>query len=169
MVSMTSPLVLLALLVAALCIVTVVRRARHGAAPRSLIYTDADGRGRSLHSPLRPLSGKPDYVIRTRRGDLVPVELKSYRGGARPPHADVIQLGAYLLLLEDVHGRRPRHGILRYPDRSLRVPYTEALRAEVLGLLEHIQHGGSAPPPGAPHPAVCRACPFAPMCDVART
>jgi CRISPR-associated exonuclease Cas4 len=115
------------------------------------------------------LSGKPDYVIRTRRGAHVPVEIKSYRGGARPPHADLVQLGAYLLLLEDLTGKKPQYGILRYRDRTLRVPYTEALRAEVLRLLEQAQRGDARPPAAMPHPSLCRPCPFAPICDAART
>lgn len=159
---------LLALAIAALYLAVRAWRGRCAMPRGVLVYSDADGRGRPLRSPLRPLSGKPDYVIRDRRGDHVPVEIKSYRSGARPPHGDIVQLGAYLLLLEDLHGRRPRHGVLRYPDRVLRVAYTEALRTEVIRLLAHVQRAGQALPPGTPHPALCRTCPFAPRCDAAR-
>jgi CRISPR-associated exonuclease Cas4 len=114
------------------------------------------------------LSGKPDYVLRVRHGSQVPVELKSYRCGVRAPHADLIQLGAYLVLLEDLYGQAPPYGVLRYADRTLRVPFTAELREEVLRLLDEIGHAGKAPPAGAPHPKLCGTCAFAPICDEAQ-
>jgi CRISPR-associated exonuclease Cas4 len=162
------PLLLTVALVAvALYLLLVARRARRVLPRGTVVYSDADGQGRPLLSPHRPLSGKPDYVIQRRRGDHVPVELKSYRRGAQAPHGDLIQLGAYLVLLEDLHGRPPPFGILRYKDRAVRVPYTRELRAEVLRVLDRVQSHGAAPPPGTPHPALCRACPFAPICEMA--
>jgi CRISPR/Cas system-associated exonuclease Cas4 (RecB family) len=150
-------------LLAALFFLSVLHRARRTLPRGTVIYSDADGQARPLISPLRPLSGKPDYVLRVRRGEHVPVELKSYRRGAHAPHADLIHLGAYLVLLEDLNGEPPPFGNSRYTDRALRVPYTAALRAEVLRLLEEVGHAGKGPPAGMPHLSLCQTCPIAPI------
>lgn len=157
-------LVLVAALLAAWSLAALARRFRTALPSGTVVYSDADGRGRPLHSPVRGLTGKPDYVIRTRRGALVPIELKSYRCGAQPPHGDVVQIGAYLLLLEDLYGRPSPFGVLRYTDRCLRVPYSGDLRAEVLRLLADVVASGARQPAGAPSPGLCRRCPFAPIC-----
>ena len=161
---------LLPALAALLVAWVVLRRRLGGGLPRGVVvYSDAEGRGRPLTSPARPLRGKPDQVIRLRSGGLVPVEYKSYRRGSRPPHGDLVQLGAYLVLLEDLHGRAPRYGVLRYADRVQRVRYTAALRREVLRLLEEVRANGRRAPEGRPSRALCRRCPFAPICgDAAR-
>lgn len=141
------------------------RRRMGGGLPRGeVVYSDADGRGRTLSSPARPLRGKPDQVIRLRSGGLVPVEYKSYRRGSRPPHADLVQLGAYLVLLEDLHGRAPRYGVLCYVDGVQRVRYSAALRREVLRLLEEVRANGRRMPSGTPGRGLCGRCPFAPIC-----
>jgi CRISPR-associated exonuclease Cas4 len=157
-------LLLMAVLVVAICLAALARRLGRRLPAGTVVFSDADGRARPLVSPARGLSGKPDYLIRTRRGAHIPVELKSYRCGAHPPHPDVIQLGAYLLLLEDLHGQPPPFGMLQYADRTMRVPYSSALRAEVLKLLAAVAASGAAPPPASPAPTLCRRCPFTPIC-----
>lgn len=157
----------LLLLVGCVVLLTwLVLRRRAGALPRGeVVYSDVEGRGRALTSPLRPLRGKPDAVIRLRSGALAPVEYKSYRWGSRSPHADLVQLGAYLVLLHDLRGRPPAFGVLRYTDRVQRVRYTAALRREVLTTLEQVRATGRRVPAGRPSRSLCRRCPFAPVCD----
>ena len=163
-VSLAFLLLLVASAVVMLSLLALFRR-RRTAFPRGVvIYSDADGRARPLVSPHRSLSGKPDYVLRVRGGAQVPVEFKSYRYGAQPAHSDLIQLGAYLVLLDDLHDRPPPYGVLRYRDRALRVPYTPALRGEVLRLLDAVRGGGGEPPDGSGNTMLCRACPFQPVC-----
>ena len=163
-VSLAFLLLLAASAVFVLSVVALFQRRRRGLPRGEVVYSDADSRARPLVSPRRPLSGKPDYVLRIRGGWQVPVEFKSYRYGAQPPHPDLIQLGAYLVLLDDLHDRPPPYGVLRYRDRALRIPYTPALREEVLRLLEAVRTGGGEPPEGTDSAALCRACPFQPIC-----
>lgn len=161
------------LIVVEVCVVTLglamlLRRLRRALPGGVVVYSDADGHARPLVSPVRPLSGKPDYILRLHGGKLVPVEFKSYRRGALPLHADVVQLGSYLVLLEDLYGHAPPYGILRYRDRSVRVPYTIELRQEIGRLLARVSEGGTSMPAGTPNPTLCHACPFMPICEAAR-
>jgi CRISPR-associated exonuclease Cas4 len=160
--------VAIAALVAALLLVILAgkRRLGHGGGmPRGrIVYQDGGPRTRPLVSPVHPLLGKPDYVVEVRRGVQVPVEYKSYPFGARPPHADLVQLGAYLLLLEDLAGRRPPYGVLRYSNRVVKVAFSRRLRTEVLATLAAVQQARDTPPRGNPSRALCRSCPFAPIC-----
>ncbi len=82
--------------------------------------------------------GKPDYLIRTGR-HVIPVEVK---GGpapeqARPGH--VLQLGAYCLLVEERFGARPPYGIIRYNDKSLKIPFERSLEQTVLATLARMR------------------------------
>jgi CRISPR-associated exonuclease Cas4 len=164
---------ILALLAAALLIAVLLSRrlaqGQDGIPRGKIIYHDTGRAVRSLASPVRPLIGKPDYVVEVRRGVQVPVEYKSYAFGAQPPHADLLQLGAYLLLLEDLAGRRPPYGVLRYSNRTIRVAFSKRLRTEVLDTLAALQQERQTPPRGRPSKVLCRRCPFAPICpDIRR-
>src|SRR5512136_1315330 len=56
---------------------------------------------RPLFSNLHRLSGKPDYLVRSRR-ELIPVEVKSSRAPANGPReGHVLQLAAYCLLVAE--------------------------------------------------------------------
>jgi len=79
-----------------------------------------------LFSARYRLAGKPDYMVETKDG-LIPIEVKPGRRACEPYAADVLQLAAYCLLVEEVCGRRPSHGLLRYADRTFRIPYEPAL------------------------------------------
>ena len=79
--------------------------------------------------------GKPDYLLEVKQGGrtmTVPVEVKSRRQPPEPAPHHVLQLAAYCLLVEDVLGQRPTHGLLRYADATLTIPYTDSLRRQVL-------------------------------------
>jgi CRISPR-associated exonuclease Cas4 len=85
------------------------------------------------------LTGKPDYLIRTKYG-LVPVEVKSRTCGDRGPYAgEVAQVVAYCLLVEDVFGEPVPHGILQFPDRTVRVRFTEKRREKLLWVLTEMR------------------------------
>ncbi|NLG27226.1 MAG: Dna2/Cas4 domain-containing protein [Chloroflexi bacterium] len=88
-----------------------------------------------LFSARYRLAGKPDYLVETKEG-LVPVEVKPGRRAPEPYDADVLQLAAYCLLVEEASGRRPSHGLLRYADRTFRIPYDLALEAALHDTLD---------------------------------
>ncbi|MCZ7546238.1 MAG: PD-(D/E)XK nuclease family protein [Anaerolineae bacterium] len=79
-----------------------------------------------LFSRRHRLSGRPDYLLH-REGRLIPVEVKSGRGPEKPYKSHILQLAAYCLLVEDVYGRRPPYGIIRYADCVFEVDYTKQL------------------------------------------
>src|SRR5215469_8722118 len=73
-----------------------------------LVYEDADGQGEVLSSSQLPLIGKPDYIVRSPDGRLIPVELKLSVQDATVPYSNhVIQLAAYCLILEDYSEQPP--------------------------------------------------------------
>jgi CRISPR-associated exonuclease Cas4 len=46
-----------------------------------------------------------------------------------------LQLAAYCLLVEEVYGIRPSHGILQYRDNAFAIDYTDDLEEDLLDLL----------------------------------
>lgn len=135
----------------------------------ALIYADQkqskkreEDFGKLLYSAKYELQGKPDYVFRSPiLKKIVPVELKSGAIGEAdfPHHGDLLQLGAYFLILEDVYGQKPPFGRLVYQDYMFEIKNTAKLRNEVLGTMkemrEMLQYGvGKAKPSFA----TCRPC-----------
>lgn len=112
-----------------------------------------------LYSPRYRLAGKPDYLVRSPRG-LIPVEVKPGRTAAAPCASDVLQLGAYLLLVEEETGRRPPHGLLHYAGRTFEIPYTPALRQAVIQAIREMQALRRARDVSPQHrdPWRCRRC-----------
>lgn len=112
------------------------------------------------------LVGKPDYVLET-RGGLIPVEVKPSRRAAAPYESDLMQLAAYCLLIEDTTGRAPSYGLLRYAEQTFKLPYTPALRSELLALLEEMRQNRNAQDVERSHDSAarCRSCGFYSACD----
>lgn len=115
------------------------------------------------------LSGRPDELRRTAKGQIIPVEIKSGHpppgGSAYPSHE--IQVLAYCLILED-HGQPPPYGLLVYGDgREVVVPWTSEARRRVLEMLSAIRQ----PYSGARTPSFpkCRRCPYREGCDGAQS
>ncbi len=114
----------------------------------TLFYADQKENGREdfgkmLKSEKYDLRGKPDYIYRKRFGKmLMPVEIKSGKIGDEPcPHyGDLMQLGAYFLILEDVYGVRPKWGRLVYADHMFLIQNTGKFRKEVLGMMEEMRN-----------------------------
>jgi CRISPR-associated exonuclease Cas4 len=126
---------------------------------------DGAGRGTTLRSARWRLAGRPDEIRALADGRWVPVEWKSRatpRTGPAPSHR--IQVLAYCLLVEEVRGRAPPFGILRYGDgQEFRIPWTPASRSEVIALRRAIaaQYDGRA----LPSPGKCRGCRWRDGCD----
>jgi CRISPR-associated exonuclease Cas4 len=139
-----------------------------------IVYADT-GDWRPLEKPLFSaeygLTGKPDYLVQTRRG-LIPVEVKSSTAPPRPYPSHVLQLAAYCLLVEATAGQAPPHGFIKYVDATFEIDYTPALRTELLALLEAMRfHRASRAPNGVPRshdePQRCAGCGYRPMCGQA--
>lgn len=159
------------LLALALFLIYVSRRQRKqlGVPQGTLLYEDMDSDGRlrkPLFDPVLNLVGRPDYLIRE-DGSLVPVEVKSGRSPKQPYESHIYQLAAYCILVARNYGQRPNHGLIRYPQRSFKVNFTEELERRVLSLLEEIRikREKQDVPRSHQQPARCRACGYLQICD----
>ena len=135
----------------------------------SLVYADQkqgkkheEDFGKLLYSAKYELQGKPDYVFQSPfLKKIVPVELKSGEIDEEemPHRGDLLQLGAYFLILEDVYGQKPPFGRIVYQDYMFEIKNTAKIRNEVLSTMkemrEMLQYGiGKAKPSFA----TCRPC-----------
>ncbi len=123
---------------------------------------------RPLYSARYRLAGRPDYLVQAGR-TLVPVEVKPGRRATKPYASDVLQLGAYLLLVEEETGHRPPYGLLCYAELRFQVPYTPALRGRVVESLAEMQRLRRAHhvTPQHDEPQRCRRCGHRAHCDEA--
>jgi CRISPR-associated exonuclease Cas4 len=117
-------------------------RARAAGVPLGARIVAVDRRGwqvspRSYVSARLGLSGRPDYIV-AQRGRLIPVEAKPGRRGVPRPW-DVLQLGAYLLLIEEETGQRPPYGVLAYREGGFRIRNTRRLRREVQAVVAQVR------------------------------
>jgi len=98
-----------------------------------VVYADTEGweACRPLYASRWGLAGKPDYIVRS-GGNMIPVEVKPCRRAEHPYEGDVLQLAAYCLLVEETTGQRPPYGLLRYAERSFRIPYDHRLYEALL-------------------------------------
>ena len=154
--------VLLALGVLALLAWLVLRR-RAVALPGEVVYRDGPG-AETLVSRRHGVAGRPDYVTRERHG-LVPVEVKSRSCGRRGPHdGERAQVLVYCLLAEEGLGGPVSHGLLRYRDRSVVVPFGGRERREITALLAEM---GATREAHRSHQQAgrCRSCGFRGRCD----
>lgn len=125
------------------------------------------------HSPVQPLFsaihnlvGKPDYLVRTAQG-TIPVEVKTSSAPPMPYLGHVLQLAAYCLLVEEMTGRVPPHGLLKYNDALFEIDFTTELRQELLGTIAEMRQARLATNVGRNHdqPQKCAACGFRDVCD----
>jgi len=135
-----------------------------------ILYEDASGREQEqLFSARLLMAGKPDYLMRDKNGDLVPVEVKSGdapRAG-RPYESHLMQLAAYFFLIEDVLQRPVPYGLIRYRNRTIRIANTDELRAR---LMEAIAQMRKLMARGGAHrnhdqSQRCSRCSLAHVCD----
>lgn len=113
--------------------------------------------------------GKPDYLViikRRRQQHHIPVEVKSRKRPQEPYRSHIMQLGAYCLLIEDVYKERPPYGLLHYADDTLKVPFTNELRSQVLAATEAIRRNRSAANVSRQHndKQKCRGCGYQQAC-----
>lgn len=91
------------------------------------------------------LKGKPDALVRTASGDLIPVERKKTRAPRRGPYdGDLIQATAYCILVEEETGRTPPFMRIQYADRYFDEPYTPKRKQWVLETCIRLRHARGA-------------------------
>jgi CRISPR-associated exonuclease Cas4 len=106
-----------------------------------IVYSDTGGWERvekSLYSARHNLTGKPDYIVKTRTG-FIPIEVKPKRTAPQPYYSDILQLAAYCLLLEEDWQEKPAYGILRYAQQTFRIEWDSALRTELLEIISEMR------------------------------
>ncbi len=111
-------------------------RVRAGLPRGEVVYADTGDwrQSKPLYAPRYGLAGKPDYLVRAGR-EIVPVEVKPGRRASEPYEADILQLAAYCLLVEEEFGQSPSHGLLRYQDQTFRIPFDRRLREALLDVM----------------------------------
>jgi len=150
------------------------QRTRTGIPWGDMVFADMDEE--AVNEPIMSrklgLVGKPDMLLRRKergREILVPVEVKSQRMPREPRRSHVLQLGAYLLLVEEVFGITPEFGILRYADGDAPIAFTPELRADVLEVASRIRAARNAEDVPRSHddPKRCVNCGYRHACDQA--
>jgi CRISPR-associated exonuclease Cas4 len=147
------------------------RFGRKSGLPRGEVsYADASGRAQEpFISKKLLMAGKPDYVMKDRNGDLIPVEVKSSNAprAGRPYESHLMQLAAYFLLLEDVLQRPVPYGLIRYRNRTLRVANTDELRARLMDVIAQMRRLMARDVTRRTHnrPQRCSRCSVAHACD----
>ncbi|MBN1483491.1 MAG: CRISPR-associated protein Cas4 [Chloroflexia bacterium] len=161
-----NPVLLLSALLLSLLALLLLRRAGRERAESGLpqgrvVYVDdRDWRipPAPLRSPQHGLVGRPDYLMR-RHGDVIPVECKPSRRSCQPYEADILQLAAYCLLVEENYGAPP-YGLLCYRDYTFEIPYDQSLRQDLLFVLQEMRQAVAGDEVWRSHdePARCVGC-----------
>lgn len=105
-----------------------------------IIYSDICQNERPLFSKKLNLSGKPDYLVRTKKGVTIPVEVKTGLH-EKPLKHHIMQLVAYCQLVEDTTGKNVPYGLLFYYDsgKRFRIPFDKAYRSELKNTIQKIR------------------------------
>jgi CRISPR-associated exonuclease Cas4 len=137
-------------------------RAASGLPRGKVVYVD----GRNWRKPPEPLrapryglAGRPDYLMREGKA-IIPVEAKPSRQTPAPYEADLLQLAAYCLLVEETYQARPPHGLLVYQDCTWEIPFDAGLRQRLLDTLAEMRQACQQAEVARSHdqPARCAAC-----------
>jgi CRISPR-associated exonuclease Cas4 len=164
--------VALLLLAVGIILLAVSRRFRRksGVPQGEVVYEDASGQAEEPFMSKRLLmAGKPDYLIKDRNGDLIPVEVKSSNAprAGRPYESHLMQLAAYFLLLEDVLQRPVPYGLIRYRNRTLRVANSDELRTRLMDVIAQMRRFMAREVARRNHnrPQRCSRCSVSHACD----
>ncbi|MDP2965470.1 MAG: Dna2/Cas4 domain-containing protein [Pelolinea sp.] len=157
------------LLALALLLISRAIKRSSGMPEGKIVYADPGLWGKPekpFYDSLLGLTGKPDYLIR-RSQTTIPVEVKSMWAPREPYDSHVLQLGAYCLLADRHFGQRPDYGLLRYRNRTFKIPFTSALEEEVLETIQTIRGYKELDEVCRSHdqPNRCARCGFRERCD----
>jgi len=166
-----TPLFPLAALILALVLLFISRLIKNasGLPEGRIVYADPGLWGKPekpFYDSALGLTGKPDYLIK-QGGVIIPVEVKSMWAPREPYDSHVLQLGAYCLLTECHFGQRPDHGLLRYRNRTFKIPFSSALEDDVLETIQAIRSHKEMDDICRSHdqPNRCARCGFREHCD----
>jgi CRISPR-associated exonuclease Cas4 len=149
-------------------------RRRTGIPAGEVVYRDT-GEWQRVEQPLLSrrygLVGRPDYLVQVSKGRqrfTIPVEVKSRKRPARLVEAHVLQLAAYCLLVEEAYQVTPPYGLLHYADATLEIPFSTALRGQVIEAAEAIRRSRSAADLSRSHDEAgrCQGCSYRSACGV---
>ncbi len=118
------------------------KRSNNDLSPGEIIYSDHGiwyPQSQPLHSSNYHLVGRPDYLIEEPEGNIIPVELKSTVAPSEPHFGHVLQLAAFCLLVDEIYGLRPPHGVLQYHDKAFAIAYTQELEDELVRYLTEMR------------------------------
>jgi len=106
------------------------------------------------------LKGKPDALVRTKTGAMIPIERKRARAPKRPYDGDLIQAIAYCVLVEDKYGQPPPYARIQYADRWFDVPYTPERKHWALDVSQRLREARRAGAVNRSHGIAgkCRNC-----------
>ena len=165
-------LVLLLFLLATMLLLLSLRERKKSRLPDAqVIYADTDLWQRvpqTLVDHQLGLVGKPDYVMKTRQGSLIPVEVKTGNTPDTPYDSHKLQLMAYGLLIQSNYAQTPEYGLLHYPDKDFRVNFTPELETQLVETLEEIRQiekQDEVPARSHASSARCRSCGYREICD----
>ncbi len=136
-----------------------------------VVYSDT-GAWKKIEKPLFSrrylLTGKPDYLV-DMDGMRIPIEVKPSRVAPEPRVSDTMQLAAYGLLVEETFGTRPSYGLLKYRNAIFRVEFTDALRGELIEILNVMRSELTAQEVARSHTEAwrCRGCGYRAECGQA--
>jgi len=82
------------------------------------------------------IRGKPDYIVKI-GNEYIPVEEKSMQSD-HPKFSHVMQITAYCMMVEDVYGKEPPYGIIKYENRQFKIPYEERWKKVVERIRKNI-------------------------------
>jgi CRISPR/Cas system-associated exonuclease Cas4 (RecB family) len=162
--TLISVLIAAALLLTAVFLLLFGRNQRRlgGLPAGNLIFNDtAAGDCPVLVSHRYGIKGKPDALVRTGSGDLIPVERKKTHAPRCGPYdGDLIQATAYCILVEEEFGRTPPFMRIQYADRWFDEPYTPERKQWVLEMCIRLRQARRAGDCRRSHriAAKCRNC-----------
>ncbi len=84
------------------------------------------------------LQGRPDIIL-LKDGEHVPVEIKTGRTPRGALFSHVLQLSAYLLLVEEIYEKPPPYGLIRYAEREDKVEWTPETRMLVIFKMQEMR------------------------------
>ncbi len=102
-----------------------------------IVYVDDLEKSPILKSEKYGIWGRPDLLIKTKSG-YVPVEIKTGRIPKGPLFSHIMQLTAYMLLVEENY-ETPPYGILKYGPVIYKIDYDEDLKKILLSKIEEMR------------------------------
>ncbi len=103
-----------------------------------IVYVDDLEKTPLLKSERYKIWGRPDLLLKI-GDDYIPVEIKTGRIPRGPLFSHIMQLTAYMLLVEENY-RTPPYGILKYGPQIYRIDYDESLKRILLQKVEEMRH-----------------------------